>query len=406
MSRPFAAPAALALLGASLVHGCSEPPTVTYTQPQREDLVSHVITNGEVHAGERADVFAETTGRVVEVAVEEGRRLRRSDPLLTVDDRAAREERKQAEAQLEGARAELDGIQQGGSPAEIAEIENGLASAKRSKEQLEQDVHSLERLVEKQAAPRAELDASRRQLKRTEGEIDLLEKKLAVRFAPHHKQAAEARVREAQAAVALATQKVGSATVVAPLDGVVYSLAVRQGAYVNPGTLVARVGTLSPVEVMIYVDEPELGRVKLGTLARITTDAYPEKHWECRIERLPAEIVALETRRVGEVRCTLGDSGELIPNLRVSVEIASESAPNALTLPREAVFRDGRQAWVWVVNESGQAERKDVESGIASANRMEIRSGLSESDRVLLPGQQALTAGQTVRPAEVREAAR
>jgi hypothetical protein len=96
----------------------------------------------------------------------------------------------------------------------------------------------------------------------------------------------------------------------------------------------------------------------------------------------------------------------LIPNLRVSIEIASESAPNALTLPREAVFRDGRQAWVWVVNESGQAERKDVESGIASANRMEIRSGLSESDRVLLPGQQALTAGQMVRPAEVREAAR
>lgn len=406
MTRLIAAPAALALLGASLVHGCSEPPTVSYVQPQREDLVSYVTTNGEVEAAERSDVFAETTGRVVEVAVEEGQHTRRGDRLLTIDDRAMREGLKQAEAQLEMAHAELDGIKQGGSPAEIAEIESELAAAKRSKEQFEQDVQALERLVAKQAVPRAELDASRRQLKQADGQIDLLEKKLAVRFAPHHKESAEARVREAEAAVALAKARVGSTTVFAPLDGVVYSLAVRQGAYVNPGTLVARVGTLGKVDVRIFVDEPELGRIKLGAAARITSDAYPEKRWECRVDRLPAEIVALETRRVGEVHCTVDEAGELIPNLRVSVEIESASAPNALTLPREAVVRDGGQAWVWVVNASGQAERKDIETGIASANRVEIRSGLGESERVLLPGQQVLTAGQAVRLAEAREAGR
>jgi multidrug efflux pump subunit AcrA (membrane-fusion protein) len=110
--------------------------------------------------------------------------------------------------------------------------------------------------------------------------------------------------------------------------------------------------------------------------------------------------VALDTRRVGEVHCTVDGAGELIPNLRVSVEIESASALNVLTLPREAVVRDGNRLAVWIVNQSGEAERRDVELGIASANRVEIRSGLSESDRVLLPGQQALAQGQPVRLAE------
>ncbi len=400
MMRSTAAPAALTLLGALLFAGCAQPPTVPFVQPHREDVVSYVTTNGMVEAGERAEVFAETTGRVVEVAVAEGRRVRRGERLLTIDDRAAREELKQAQARWEASRAELDGIKQGGTPAETAELESQLAAAKRSREQLEKDVQALERLVEKQAAPRMELDSTRRQLQEAGSKVELLEKKLAAPVAPHQKESAEARVREAEAAVALAKQKVGSATVVAPLEGVVYSLPVRPGAFVNPGTLVARVGKLGHVDVVIYIDEPELGRVKLGAPVRITSDAYPQKHWECQVNRLPAEVVALDTRRVGEVHCTVDDADELIPNLRVSVEIESAAAKNVLALPRDAVLRDGNRNSVWVVNDTGQAERREVELGVASASRVEIRSGLSESDRVLLPGQQPLTAGETVRLAE------
>jgi HlyD family secretion protein len=405
MSYPAGARATLALLAASLViSGCAEPLSVAYVQPQREDLVSYVTTNGQVEAGDRAEIFAEATGPVVSVAVEEGQRVRRGDKLLSIDDRAARQELNQAQARQQAARAELSGIEQGGGPTQTAELENELATAKRSAEQLEKDVQSLERLVEKHAAPRVELDAARRELQETAGKVEVLEKKLSKRFAPHQKESAEARLREAEAAVALAKQKAGSATVTAPLDGVVYSLAVRPGTYVNTGTLLARVGKLGQVDVLIYVDEPELGRVKLDAPVRITSDAYPQKSWECRIDRLPPEVVALDTRRVREVHCAVDGAEELIPNLRVSVEIESASASNALTLPREAVVRDGNRPSVWIVNETGAAERREVELGIASANRVEIRSGLTESDRVLLVGQQALTPGQAVRLEQRRDA--
>jgi HlyD family secretion protein len=402
MSRAARAPAATALLGALFatsfaLYGCAEPPSVAYVQPQREDLVSYVTTNGQVEAGDRAEIFAETTGPVVDLAVAEGERVRKGQKLLTIDDRAARQELKRAQAQREAARAELSGVEQGGGPTEIAELENERAAAKRSLEQIEKDVRSLERLVEKQAAPQVELDAARREWKTTAARVELLEKKLATRFAPHQKESALARLHEAEAAVALAEQRVGSAAVTAPLDGVVYSLAVRLGTYVTPGMILARVGKVGQVDIVIYVDEPELGRVKLDAPMRITSDAYPQKQWECRVDRLPAEVVALDTRRVGEVHCTVADAEELIPNLRVSVEIESASAMDALTLPREAIVRDGNRSSVWTVNENGEAERREVELGIASASRVEVRSGLSESDRILLPGQQALVEGQAIR---------
>lgn len=398
MSRTAAATALLGALFAigCALYGCAEPPSVAYVQPQREDLVSYVTTNGQVEAGDRAEIFAETTGPVVALAVSEGQRVRKGQKLLTIDDRAARQELKRAQAQREAARAELNGVEQGG-PTETVELEIELAAAKRSLEQLEKDVQSLERLVEKQAAPQIELDAARREWKTTAGRVELLEKKLATRFAPHQKESALARLHETEAAVALAEQKVGSAAVAAPLDGVVYSLAVRLGTYVNPGMLVARVGTVGQVDVVIYVDEPELGRVKFDAPVRMTSDAFPQKQWECRVDRLPAEVVALDTRRVGEVHCTVADAEELIPNLRVSVEIESASVSNALTLPREAIVRDGNRSSVWTVNENGEAERREVELGIASASRVEVRSGLSEPDRILLPGQQALVEGQAIR---------
>jgi HlyD family secretion protein len=123
--------------------------------------------------------------------------------------------------------------------------------------------------------------------------------------------------------------------------------------------LLARVGEVDPARVLIFVDEPELGRVKLGDRVTLLADAYPGQEWECQADRLPAGVVALETRRVGEVRCTVENrDGKLIPNLTVNVRILSATAENVLTLPREAVFRQDGQTFVWVANAGDVVERR------------------------------------------------
>ena len=186
-----------------------------------------------------------------------------------------------------------------------------------------------------------------------------------------------------------------------PADGVLYSLDLREGSFLTPGTRVARVGNVDRVRIVVFVDEPELGRIRLGSAVKITADAYPNRIWEGQVDRLPTEVVSLETRRVGEVWCSVENSGgELIPNLTVSIQLESGVAENALTLPREAVAHDAGQPFVWVLGEDQTAEKRPVELGIQNAARSQITNGLDGSEQVLLEDSAALTAGSRVIPVE------
>jgi HlyD family secretion protein len=284
--------------GAYFVWGSSSPTAVSAVQPLRENLVSRLSTNGRVEPIEDFTVHAETTGIIPMDSAKHGDAVRRGPVLFVIDDEQARAGQSQAAAQREIAGAELAAARRGGSPGAIAEQESLLEQAKTGRKQAEDEVAALERLVGKNAAPRAELDVARARLAGADSEIERLTQKLELRVAPDDVERAEARLREAEATVALANRRAGSAAVRSPAHGALYSLVVEPGAYVNSGALVARVGNLERVRIRIYVDEPELGRVEMGDRVSVTSDGFPGREWECAIDRLAASVISLETRRV------------------------------------------------------------------------------------------------------------
>lgn len=394
--------AAAVALGAYFIWGSPSPTAVSAVQPLRENLVSRLSTNGRVEPIEDFTVHAETTGIITKVSVKQGDKVKRGQVLFVIDDAQARAGQSQATAQREIARAELAAARRGGSPGAIAEQESLLEQAKTERKQAENAVAALERLVGKNASPRTELDAARARLAGADSEIKRLTRKLELRVAPDDVDRAEARLREAEATVALANQRAGSAAVRSPAHGVLYSLVVEPGAYVNSGALVARVGNLERVKIRIYVDEPELGRVEMGDRVSVTSDGFPGREWECAIDRLAASVISLETRRVGELGCTVENAGRtLIPNLTVNAGIETAAAESVVTLPREAVYRDDGTSFVWIVGANNTADKRPVELGISSASRVEVKSGVDTDSRVLLPGETALAVGQVVMVAAV-----
>jgi HlyD family secretion protein len=79
------------------------------------------------------------------------------------------------------------------------------------------------------------------------------------------------------------------------------------------------------VRVLIFVDEPELGRVEMGDRVIVTSDGFPGEEWECAIDRLAVSVVSLETRRVGQLGCTVENSERtLIPRRSVEAICALE----------------------------------------------------------------------------------
>lgn len=376
----------------------ARPPEVPFAQARRETLVSTLPTNGRAEPIEWAAARADAAGLVETVAVREGAAVNKGDLLARLTETGLAAEIRAAEARIAQARAELAVFEAGGRGTERAEIENELSRARLDLETARREHAALERLAAREAATRAQVEAAADRIRQIELQTQALERRRAALVGSTDLQAAQARVREAEAALSGARERLAQTVVRAPLGGVVYGLTARLGAYLNPGDLVANVGRIERLRVRVYVDEPELGRVEAGQPVTITWDALPGRRWEGTVEREPTEIQALGTRQVGEVWCTIDNPGrELLPGTNVNAEIRTSVVQNAVTIPREALRREAEGPGVFVLRD-GALEWRRVTTGAASATRIQIAQGVSQGEAVAMPAETQLRAGMAVRP--------
>jgi multidrug efflux pump subunit AcrA (membrane-fusion protein) len=148
------------------------------------------------------------------------------------------------------------------------------------------------------------------------------------------------------------------------------------------GDLAGLVGTLDRVKVVVYVDEPDLGRVALGMPVSITWDAQPAKKWAGHVDRLPTEVKALGTRTVGEITTIVDNPNhDLLPGVTVNAIIISRIVPNATSVPTAA--RRSLHGETGVYKLMGDRLRwTPVKSGPSDINNVEVLSGVADGDKV------------------------
>jgi HlyD family secretion protein len=373
-------------------------PAVPFAKVTRETLVSSLPTNGKVEPIEWTAIRAAAPGLVERVSVQEGQRVRQGETIATLRAPEVQADLAAAEAQIARARAQLTEIERGGQSAALAEIESGLQRARFQKQTAEQDLAALTRLLEKKAATQAEVDAARQRVNAAQIEIDALTRKRAALTGATDRSVAEAQLKEGQAALEAARRRQAQSEVRSTVSGVAYNVGVRPGAYVNTGDPIASVGRLDTLRVRVFVDEPELGRVAPGQPVKITWDALPGASWTGTVEKIPTEITPLGTRQVGEVLCTIENTnGRLVSGANVNVEIQTSVAQNALTVPKEAIRRQGSQTGAFVL-EGDRIHWREVQIGVSSATRSQVTSGLKEGDPVALTVDFQLQDGDRVEP--------
>jgi HlyD family secretion protein len=369
---------------------------VPFTKVTRETLVSTLSTNGKMEPVESAAVRSEGAGPIQAVHVERGQPVVKGQLLVTLSANQAQADLSSAQSRITQSRAELETLSRGGRASEQAEIENGLARARADLANAQREFETLRRLVEKKAATQAELNAAREAVERAELQIQALERRRGSLVTPPDKTAAQARLEEAQSSAAAAMRRIETAQIRSPMAGIVYHFDVKPGVYVNPGDLIAQVGRLNRLRVILYVDEPELGRVKKDMPVSITWDALPGRQWTGKVEKVPLQVVALGTRQIGEVICTIDNPDmTLIPGTNINAEIRSNVVNNALTLPKEAVRREANDTGVLKLEGSKVIWQK-VKLGVSSVTRVQILEGLSEGDAVALPVDRQLKSGDEV----------
>lgn len=389
-------------LGAALA--CGGPiEEVEGVRPARRDIESALATNGRIETEQTAAVRSGTSGRIGQLYARRGVEVEQGEPLLQLVDAGQGAARDRASARLAAAKARLVQLEAGLEPLRRAQLRGELTKQEAARSRALEDLERLRRLSARNAVARSEVDAQSRALQDLAGNIEALSDQLQAPPLEGRRSELGAVILEAEAELQEAEQAVEALVLRAPASGTLFSLAVREGDFLEYGSLVARIGVTERVTARIFVDEPELGRIAHGCVARISADAYPGREWECRVETLATEVVAVGPRRVGEVLCQANDPDSLLlPGLAVRVRIVTQRAERVLSVPRAAVMGGSEEPFVWVV-EDGRATKRAVALGVVGPVYAEVISGLVESDSVALPRDRTLVEGQRLRLVQAAE---
>jgi HlyD family secretion protein len=392
---------AIVLVGATaivvwIITKRTAPPEVDFAKVARETIVSTLGTNGKVEPIEWLPARAERAGVITRVFITRGQPVRKNAPLVELDTRIASAELARAQAAIQEAKTQEGVVDQGGRVQERQQVEADLARARLDLSAAEKQVPALERLVAQKAATRLELDNARQLVDQLQLRIKALEEHKAALVTAPDKEIAKAKVQQAESSAAVARANLDLSLVRAPMDGVVYDFDLRRGSFVNTGDLIARVGRIDRVRVIVYVDEPDLGKVRKGELVTIAWDAKPGHQWKGEVDKLPTQVVPLGTRQVGEVGCVIENPDrDLLPSANIDANIQATVVPNSLTLPKEAFRRQGSDTGVLLLQGDRVVWRK-VSLGVSSYTRTAVLSGLAEGDAVALPSDKPLKSGSKV----------
>lgn len=212
--------------------------------------------------------------------------------------------------------------------------------------------------------------------------------------------AANARVRVAQAVLAEISARIRRLDLVAPADGLVLDRAVEEGQVVGPGTgVLFRIAEGGEMEVRAKLAEGDLAQLSLGQLAKVTpvgaASAIGGHIWQL------SPVIDPQSKQ-GMARIALPYSAQLRPGGFASVEINSGSV-TAPVLPESALQADSHGNYVFVVGKDNKAKRQSVTLGTVTERGVAIVGGLAGTERVVLRAGAFLSAGETVNPKFVAE---
>jgi HlyD family secretion protein len=375
--------AAAVVLFASLSRDPAVP--VRAVTAQRGTIRSVVSTNGKVEPLQNFEAHTPMGTTVTKILVREGDQVKKGQLLVQLDDAKARSQAAQAKAQVLAAEADVNAIQKGGSREEILTLDSQITKARTQNDTAQRNLDALRRLREQGAASPGEIKNAEDQLKRANADLELLLQKQKNRYSQPEIARVEGQKSEAQAAYDAAEDVLNQLNIRAPFAGIVYSLPVLQGAYLNPGDLVLQEADLSKVRVRAFVDEPDLGRLAPGDKIEVTWDALPERTWEGTVSVIPAVIKLHGTRNVGETTCIVDNKDyKLLPNVNVSVTIITAEHRDVLTVPRESIHQDDdSKIYVYAIV-NNELQRRYVQTSISNLTKVEVTGGLPENALIAL----------------------
>ena len=357
----------------------------------RRDFTSTVLATGEVkpQVGAEVRVGSRISGKVERLYTNIGDFVKKGQVVAELEKADLEAKVAQYQAELQMAQVKLSAVETL-LPREIEKAEADVAKWQPSavfgrKELLRQDDLLKQDFTSQQARDRAQ-----ERLSVAEAEMSAAQKTLELaktRYSEDLKEA-EADVDRAKAILDNATVELSYATITAPISGVIASVSTQEGetvaAGLNAPTFVTIID-LNRLQVDAYVDEVDIGKVKVGQGGVFTVDSFPDREFKGEVAAIYPKAVIQENvvNYDAVIEIVTDYKGMLRPEMTASVTIFLDLRSNVLAVPAKAIKRDRGKTVVYILS-NGEPKRCEIKVGWRDGQWIEIVDGLKQEQTVLL----------------------
>jgi HlyD family secretion protein len=390
------------LVAAKWFGGRTEATTVQIEQANVRTIVERVSASGKIQPEVEVNITAEVSGQIIALPVKEGDQVAQGDLLVQINPDLYEAALNRAKAAANSARSNLASAR-----AQRAQADAQFFASEKSWER-------TQKLFSENVLSQADFDAAQANFRTAEATLTSATE--TIRSAEFAISSAEASVQEAQ-------DNLSRTTLVAPQSGTVTALVKEigesvQGNGFTAGEVVMKVSDLSVMEVDVEVNESDIVRVSMQDAAEIEVDAYLEETFSGAVTEIGNTALnagingfamdqvtnfSVKVRLQPESYSAMLENEASVnispfrPGMSAKVDILTRRAEDVISIPIQSVStrekeNDEEESELGVfILVDGIAEWKVVETGIQDNRYIEIKSGLNESDKVVIGPYQAVS---------------
>lgn len=361
-----------------------EVKTVPVVRKDLEITVTATST-GTVKSDKEVKITAQRVGRISGLHVHEGYIVKKNSPVAELDPEEAHVNLQLHRASLDRIKASLDETKTSFKPLKT-EVKAGVRKAGANLKETEDRLKRFRKLRQEGYISQMELDLAERDYGIAKANhASALSGWEQLRAKAQEITVREAAVREAESTLAMAELNYKYSLLNAPISGIITSVPVKPGETVMKGTLIAALIKTDSLYVEAFVDEADVGKVRIGQDVYISMDAYPDRTFHGKIYMISPVVLGgrLEARTF-EVRARFNDKNTVLrPGMSADVEIVVDRVKDTLIVPSQAVMeRDGKK-FVYI-KEGSRARFREIRTGLSDWTNTQVLSGIKEGDEVII----------------------
>lgn len=387
---------------------------VEASEVKTADLVREVSSNGEIRSKEHLTIISEVSGTVKSIPAEEGGKIKRGGLIALIDTRKILVQKQAALSALASARKSVK--------EELLNLRAAYNQAEINYEQALRALKSTEELYKIQSASDEQLSAAKDKFKLAKETYLSSLQRLNLREGRNINDSRDTKakddtmiiensveVKHAKANLDEIDNDLKNCSIRSPINGIVTRIPLEKGSVVGPGSVIAEVQDKKQLEVVVNIDEVDIGYVKIGQKVRVESDTFIDSTLNGKVTYIAPVIVQKGDSRTCQVKIDIEDPENLAKiGASCSIYITVEKKDNVPAIGIDEYLLDKDKKYAFKLIKTGKESnlykvvKTEIKTGIIGIEKIEVVSGLKKRDKIATGNLKSLSDGQivTVKPVE------